>query len=124
MMAKNNELHKGTGFSSPVSSYYFTQSSPSYRRLGAACVLVGISGSGGGSDNSVETGTNGASFDKSGKIEQKNLFAEAAIAACPRCGSDQVVPAAGVGPHYASVRCANCDRFIKWTAKPKLGGQG
>lgn len=41
------------------------------------------------------------------------------IPPCPRCGSEQAVQVPGTGPHYAGLRCLNCDRFIKWLKAPK-----
>ena len=47
---------------------------------------------------------------------------------CPQCGSQQRKVGAGKAPHYASLRCGECDRFIKWIGKSELvklnqGGQ-
>jgi len=41
---------------------------------------------------------------------------------CAQCGATQAKQVAGTGPHYAALRCADCDRFIKWLTKPKSGG--
>lgn len=41
---------------------------------------------------------------------------------CPSCGSIQAIQVSGVGPHYAGLRCVNCNRFIKWLPKPKPEG--
>ncbi len=37
---------------------------------------------------------------------------------CPSCGRTNAKQIPGTGPHHAGLRCANCDRFIKWLAKP------
>ena len=38
---------------------------------------------------------------------------------CPRCWSTSRYRAPGKGPHHAALRCAMCDRFIKWLPKPR-----
>ena len=38
---------------------------------------------------------------------------------CPRCGSHSHVIGEGRGPHYASILCQNCGRFIRWVPKPQ-----
>ncbi len=43
---------------------------------------------------------------------------------CPNCGYTNAKQVPGTGPHHAALRCANCERFIKWLAKPKSGGGG
>lgn len=47
---------------------------------------------------------------------------------CASCGSIERRLGAGKGPHSASLRCGECDRFIKWIGKSELaklnkGGQ-
>jgi hypothetical protein len=46
---------------------------------------------------------------------------------CASCGSIERKLGAGKGPHTASLKCAECDRFIKWLGKSELakiqGGQ-
>lgn len=37
---------------------------------------------------------------------------------CLACGSTKQKKGERKGPHYASLRCAECDRFIKWEPKP------
>ena len=39
---------------------------------------------------------------------------------CASCGSTERKLGAGKGPHTASLRCAECDRFIKWIGKSDL----
>jgi hypothetical protein len=39
---------------------------------------------------------------------------------CSSCGSTERKLGIGKGPHSASLRCAACDRFIKWIAKSEL----
>ena len=39
--------------------------------------------------------------------------------ACPKCGSLEQKTGPGTGPHHASVRCAKCDRFVRWVSKPR-----
>jgi predicted RNA-binding Zn-ribbon protein involved in translation (DUF1610 family) len=43
-----------------------------------------------------------------------------AIAPCPNCGSVRVnlVRMLSASPHYADLRCAECDGFRCWEAKP------
>lgn len=57
---------------------------------------------------------------------QLNLLVPEAVTThtspCPSCGTTQVIQTAGTGPHYAGLRCASCNRFVKWLAKPKSGG--
>lgn len=38
--------------------------------------------------------------------------------ACLSCDTTMGYQAAGTGPHWAALRCAECDRFIKWLPKP------
>lgn len=47
---------------------------------------------------------------------------------CESCGSNELRLGTGKGPHSASLRCGQCDRFIKWIGKSELaklnqGGQ-
>lgn len=47
---------------------------------------------------------------------------------CAGCGSKERKIGEGSGPHFASLRCGECDRFIKWIGKSELaklnqGGQ-
>jgi DNA repair protein RadD len=46
--------------------------------------------------------------------------------ACRSCGSHQQKTGPGAGPHHASVRCARCDRFLRWLPTPPemLGRRG
>lgn len=37
---------------------------------------------------------------------------------CPRCGSDALTRGPGKGPHFASIACQSCGKFIKWIARP------
>jgi hypothetical protein len=39
---------------------------------------------------------------------------------CGNCGSTERKLGAGKGPHTASLKCAACDRFIKWIGKSEL----
>jgi hypothetical protein len=39
---------------------------------------------------------------------------------CPQCGSQAKKLGVGKGPHSASLRCGECDRFIKWISKAQL----
>jgi hypothetical protein len=39
---------------------------------------------------------------------------------CANCGSTERKLGVGKGPHSASLRCGECDRFIKWIAKAQL----
>jgi hypothetical protein len=39
---------------------------------------------------------------------------------CSACGSTHRKLGAGKGPHSASLRCGQCDRFIKWVSKSEL----
>ena len=46
---------------------------------------------------------------------------------CASCGSTSRQMGAGKGPHQASLRCGECDRFIKWLGKfdlAKIQNQG
>lgn len=44
---------------------------------------------------------------------------------CPKCGDTETYTGSGKGVHYASLRCAACDRWIKWLKKPgSEHGQG
>lgn len=45
--------------------------------------------------------------------------ATVSIPPCPSCGATQGRQTAGVGPHFAGLRCVNCDRFIKWLPRPE-----
>ena len=38
---------------------------------------------------------------------------------CSSCNANLAIQVAGTGPHYAALRCACCDRFIKWLPKPR-----
>jgi len=38
---------------------------------------------------------------------------------CPKCGCQTFVMGAGTQTHYASLRCSECDRFIRWLPHPK-----
>jgi hypothetical protein len=39
---------------------------------------------------------------------------------CSACGSTHPKLGAGKGPHSASLKCAQCDHFIKWIGKSEL----
>ena len=39
---------------------------------------------------------------------------------CAQCGSKERRLGIGKGPHSASLRCGECDRFIKWIGKSEL----
>jgi hypothetical protein len=39
---------------------------------------------------------------------------------CQNCGSNERKLGIGKGPHSASLRCGQCDRFIKWIGKSEL----
>ncbi|HEY9795408.1 MAG TPA: hypothetical protein V6D30_07180 [Leptolyngbyaceae cyanobacterium] len=39
---------------------------------------------------------------------------------CASCGSNERKLGAGKGPHTASLRCQECDRFIRWIGKSDL----
>lgn len=39
---------------------------------------------------------------------------------CASCGSTSRQLGCGRGPHSASLRCGQCDRFIKWIGKVEL----
>lgn len=39
---------------------------------------------------------------------------------CANCGSTDRRLGVGKGPHSASLRCGQCDRFIKWIGKFEL----
>jgi hypothetical protein len=39
---------------------------------------------------------------------------------CARCGSTERRLGVGKGPHSASLKCAECDRFIRWVGKNEL----
>lgn len=39
---------------------------------------------------------------------------------CPKCKSEYGVFGEGKGPHYASLYCGCCGRFIKWMPKPRI----
>jgi hypothetical protein len=39
---------------------------------------------------------------------------------CAHCASTEQKLGAGKGPHTASLRCGECDRFIKWIGKSEL----
>ncbi len=41
------------------------------------------------------------------------------IAPCAQCGETQGKQTPGRGPHFAQLRCATCNRFIKWIGKPR-----
>ncbi len=38
---------------------------------------------------------------------------------CPDCFCQEFSLGAGTPTHYASVRCAECDRFIRWLPHPQ-----
>ncbi|MCA1993591.1 MAG: hypothetical protein LDL41_16340 [Coleofasciculus sp. S288] len=42
------------------------------------------------------------------------------ITPCAQCGSKERKLGAGKEPHSASLRCGECDRFIKWVSKREL----
>ena len=42
------------------------------------------------------------------------------IIPCAQCGSTSQKLGIGKGPHSASLRCGECDRFIKWIGKSEL----
>lgn len=54
---------------------------------------------------------------------QLDLLAEdqiiVTIEPCPNCGCTSAKQTLGKEPHHAGLRCADCDRFIKWIAKPR-----
>ncbi len=39
---------------------------------------------------------------------------------CQRCNGSEAKLGDGKPPHSASLRCANCDRWIKWIGKAEL----
>ncbi len=39
---------------------------------------------------------------------------------CANCGSIERKLGIGKGPHSASLKCAQCDRFIRWVGKIEL----
>lgn len=39
---------------------------------------------------------------------------------CAQCGSKERRLGIGKGPHSASLRCGECDRFIRWVGKSEL----
>jgi hypothetical protein len=39
---------------------------------------------------------------------------------CGKCGSTKRKLGVGKRPHTASLKCAECDRFIKWVGKSEL----
>jgi transcription elongation factor Elf1 len=39
---------------------------------------------------------------------------------CASCGSTERKLGVGKGQHTASLKCAECDRFIKWLGKSEL----
>lgn len=39
---------------------------------------------------------------------------------CPKCGSSQTLIGKGKAVHAASLKCAECGRFIKWISKKDL----
>lgn len=39
---------------------------------------------------------------------------------CKYCGSEEFKLGKGTPPHSASLRCAKCDRWIKWIGKAEL----
>jgi len=42
------------------------------------------------------------------------------IISCPQCGSKERRLGVGKEPHSASLRCGECDRFIRWIGKAEL----
>jgi len=38
---------------------------------------------------------------------------------CPSCNSQTFTLGSGTATHYASLRCSECDRFIRWLPHPK-----
>jgi phage FluMu protein Com len=36
---------------------------------------------------------------------------------CPRCQCNDVIVGHGSGPHYASLRCAQCNQFLRWVSE-------
>jgi phage FluMu protein Com len=59
------------------------------------------------------------SFQPNLLAQQDQTFVE--IKPCPSCSSTQAIQTPGVSSHYAGLRCANCDRFIKWLPRSKAG---
>lgn len=49
------------------------------------------------------------------QAEERSLIE---IKPCLGCGSTLAIIASGKGPHFAALRCAICDRFLKWLPKP------
>ncbi len=39
---------------------------------------------------------------------------------CPKCNGTEAKLGDGKPPHSASLRCANCNRWIKWIGKAEL----
>lgn len=42
-----------------------------------------------------------------------------ALRPCRKCGNKEGRVTAGVGPHYAGVRCQMCDLHLGWLPSPK-----
>jgi hypothetical protein len=38
---------------------------------------------------------------------------------CPSCNSQTFTLGSGTPTHYASLRCADCERFIRWLPRPE-----
>ena len=53
-------------------------------------------------------------FSWSTGTKQKETTREA----CSRCGSTDVQMGPGKGPHYASLLCAGCGKFLQWLRRP------
>lgn len=60
-------------------------------------------------------------FKSCDKDITKDLPLSRNIIPCAQCGSKERKLGCGKGPHTASLRCAVCDRFIKWIGKAELG---
>ena len=119
-MPKNQNFRFSTGVRHPAPNYYSTKSLQNYRGLAVTRAVAVSFGEDSSLIDAVETGTNGASFDNSGKIEQENIFVGEAIEPCQNCGSTRInlVKMPDYSTHYAARRCAECDLFRGWDAKP------
>jgi hypothetical protein len=38
---------------------------------------------------------------------------------CPRCEGIKLITGPGVKPHYASLNCGECGRYIRWLPRPR-----
>lgn len=46
------------------------------------------------------------------------------MSACPRCKWQRGIVGSGTGPHAAALKCASCDRHIKWLSVKALAKIG